>query len=127
MGELVTVKAEALKWCPFGFGFTHPWNYRKYRLHEVREDKSLFCRSIETEVLRFEEVQVDPREYEKAVIDNIEEMLDHKILRISKKTLPFDKSPTIWVTYRVKKTMASCNVDVKADPRPWEDEYLIWI
>ena len=150
MGELACIKGIDLRWCPIDFVFYDKTDYPlKYggltplyysggKQQETFGGEKVFgvltryvdsanrCR-IGCNYRSEDTFQVNPKEYEKAVIDGIKEMLDHKILKISKKTLPFDKSPTVWVTYQVKKTMVISSVDVKADPRPWEDKYLIWI
>lgn len=126
VSKLVQIEAKDLKWCPYGFEFVDPdGEVRKLRNVHLAHIMNIHTAiSIEEySYNRLCKVQVNPEEYEKAVIERIKEMVDGNIWHIEK------KYGAISIKYGHKNEVLECNRDtfVKADPRPWEEEYTIEI
>lgn len=125
MSELVEIKAEALKWCPNWFPFSVVGGSRICRLRFWSQNRPRFCTFDENTkkkdksmayVFPQDNIQVNPKEYEQAVIQKAELFIG-KVRSIRKDRRGifalFGSSPY--------------GVQVLFDPRPWEEEYTIEI
>jgi len=120
--NLVEIKAEQLKWCRYGFEFYvldagEMLHDVLHYIHHKFGACSDNCDDYNTEY----SVYVDPRSYEKAVIDWIKEMFSRP------EKIRKDMYQNIWVQEGFKKYGHPENSEnsVLADPRPWESEYTI--
>lgn len=124
MSKLVKIKAEALKWA-------------NNRIKVIFMDSEVFHKTISDNgsiygsmygggavcVSPQNTVEVNPKEYEQAVIDRIKEMIP-TAEEISKDDDLFEGVNEVWVMFEGLHKI-SRHVKVSADPRPWESEYTI--
>jgi len=119
MSKQVEIRAELLKWCPYGFEFT--FNGAGFILRAVLLNR-VTCKYADSDLSEMwstgNTVTVNAQDYEKAVIERIKEMLPkHLMLKHITK-----RYGSALVFYGDDKF-----IHVLADPRPWEDEYTIEI
>lgn len=127
MSELVEIKAKLLKWCQIGFkfksfGLVNWWalggcdGVSIWKLEETKMRYAGLSMSAT--------VEVNPKEYEQAVIERIKEMLQVRLLCIKKTDLGKDGS-IVGVLYREYSSSLTHRININCDPRPWESEYTI--
>ena len=81
MSELITIKAEQLKWCPYGFEFLDGFHSAERVLSHLENG---YVITYDNCSINASEVQVNAKDYEEAVVARIKEMLDGVVERIHK-------------------------------------------
>ncbi len=120
---LVTIPAEALRWCPVGFVVCRDNVRYLYERRVERKDGVCVYFLWNTNFAgphAFDTVQVAPAKYEAAVVAAICSLVDY-VVEIRKTAIP--AGSVVSVIIDGYDTV----VPISADPRPWEDEYTIKI
>ncbi|MCP5006673.1 MAG: hypothetical protein GY941_22430 [Planctomycetes bacterium] len=123
MSNLVTIPAEALRWCPIGFEIFLDGTRYLYERRLERKDGVHVCWCSNADYAGFyalDTVQVDSAKYEAAVVAVIREMMP--LSKIVRKSSAAHHLCRLAVVDKVGGI-----VSISADPRPWEDEYTIKI
>ena len=121
MSEIITIKAELLKWCPRKFPFII--NNGIFHIMGVVGEVVEYtgCRIGVMKIHFMEDVQVNAKDYEEACIARIKEMFDIDELglcKIKKSSVGVDLVVGIG-RYNTKYVQINC------DPRPNEESYEI--
>ncbi len=124
MSELVEIKAEDLRWCHEYFSFR--CEDVSFFLDGYDKDQKLAYADHGNSV--FEDglvVEVNPLEYEKAVIERIKEMI-HLALTMYKHIIKKELGH-VYIEYLAYGGTWKVLTPIFADPRPWQEEYTIEI
>jgi len=120
--NVITIKAELLKWTRFRFLFKSEDQGFYYDFYDetceiVFADNRESCFSSNVEVI------VNAKDYEKAVINTISNMLTLPVKKIVKSFV--DDEPENTFSYITVYDEDGWDIQIDADPRPHEKEYVI--
>jgi len=136
MSKQVEIKAELLKWCPYRFEFELINSLGiKYAFVGVDGDwiqmLDVYSAEYDFQTLLEEKVLVNAKDYEKAVIERIKEMIPDATMIIKRREgvfamtrhyIPEGNSNGEFVVSTGRQY-----IDISCDPQPWEDRYNIEI
>ncbi len=118
MSEMITIKAELLKWCPWGFSFIQI-EYKAEREFQCMSADGDYAYDLNSRLYDLcEEVQVNAKAYETACIERIKEMFDDCVCSVVK------RSGQAYVNTDDYDSN-TLHIPINCDPRPHEDNYTI--
>lgn len=125
--ELVEIKADLLKFCPYMFVFE--FNNTEFAFEYILNSHA-FCRYLYNDSVEKwstgNTVLVNSQDYERAVMAKIKEMIDFGRDTISSAKV-VKVNGSVHIEFVPSHAFKLVILPINADPRPWEESYTIEI
>lgn len=114
--ELVEIKAEALKWCPYGFAYKKGYNSFTYQGCGNTQTFANGWPDYECTLSFDDLIMVNPEDYTKAAVESL-----HEVFCFKKVIKTIDGTVSVLVEDCISGS--DIWVSINADIMPWKDSY----